>query len=326
MKRLDHYWYGQNLLSWLLLPMSALYCFISMLRRGLYRLGLLKHFTPPVPVIVIGNISVGGTGKTPLLIELCQQLITAGHKPGVISRGYGGQSVHWPVSVTSDSLAAMIGDEPLLIHSRSGCPVVVGPDRKADIDLLLSEHDCDLILSDDGLQHYRMGRSAEIAVIDGSRGFGNGFCLPSGPLREPVSRLKLVDMQVVNGGDESESSFRIVAGQLNALSTETECVRLDQFKGRTVHAIAGIGNPERFFSLLEVSGMHCIRHPFPDHYAYKAQDVCFDDSLPVLMTEKDAVKCFPFKLDNHWYAPIDVRLSETAQQQFNQIMQQVCHG
>ncbi|MCW8955386.1 MAG: tetraacyldisaccharide 4'-kinase, partial [Gammaproteobacteria bacterium] len=247
-------------------------------------------------------------------------------KPGVISRGYGGRSRHWPVSVTSDSSAAMVGDEPLLIHSRSGCPVVVGPNRKDDIEQLLSEYDCDLILSDDGLQHYRMGRSAEIAVIDASRGFGNGFCLPSGPLREPVSRLKTVDMCVVNGGSDDELSFQVEARQLNALFTETECYRLDQFKGQKVHAIAGIGNPERFFSLLEANGIECIRHPFPDHYAYQAQDVCFDDQLPVLMTEKDAVKCFPFKLDNHWYMPIDVRLSETAQQQFNHIIQQVCNG
>ena len=202
MKRLDHYWYSQNPVSWLLLPVTALFCLISILRRALYRLGVLKQFNAPVPVIVIGNISVGGTGKTPLLIELCQQLITMGYKPGVISRGYGGHSVHWPVSVTSDSSAAIVGDEPLLIHCRSGCPVVVGPDRKADIDLLLSRHECDLILSDDGMQHYRMGRSAEIAVIDGTRGFGNGYCLPSGPLREPVSRLKTVDMIVVNGGTE----------------------------------------------------------------------------------------------------------------------------
>lgn len=326
MKRLDQYWYSHNPVSWLLLPVSGLFCLVSLIRRGLYRLGVLKQFTAPVPVIVIGNISVGGTGKTPLLIELCQQLITAGHKPGVISRGYAGQSTHWPVSVTVNSSAAMVGDEPMLIHSRSGCPVVVGPDRKADIDLLLREHDCDLILSDDGMQHYAMGRSAEIAVIDGSRGFGNGLCLPSGPLREPVSRLKTVTMQVVNGGDESESSFQVEARQLNALFTETECYRLDQFKGRRVHAIAGIGNPDRFFKLLEMAGIECIRHPFPDHYAYQVQDVCFDDQLPVLMTEKDAVKCFPFKLDNHWYVPIDVRLSETAQQQFNQIIQQVCHG
>ncbi len=326
MKRLDHYWYSQNPVSWLLLPVTALFCLISILRRALYRLGVLKQFNAPVPVIVIGNISVGGTGKTPLLIELCQQLITMGYKPGVISRGYGGHSVHWPVSVTSDSSAAIVGDEPLLIHCRSGCPVVVGPDRKADIDLLLSRHECDLILSDDGMQHYRMGRSAEIAVIDGTRGFGNGYCLPSGPLREPVSRLKTVDMIVVNGGTESESSFRVEAHQLNALLTETECCMLDQFKGKKVHAIAGIGNPERFFSLLEAAGIDCVRHPFSDHYAYQAQDVCFDDQLPVLMTEKDAVKCFPFKLDNHWYVPIDVRLSETAQQQFNQIVQQVCHG
>lgn len=326
MKRLDHYWYSQNPVSWLLLPVTALFCLISIFRRGLYRAGVLKQFTAPVPVIVIGNISVGGTGKTPLLIELCQQLKTAGYQPGVISRGYGGRSEHWPVLVTMDSSAAMVGDEPLLIFSRSGCPVVVGPDRKADIELLLEHHDCNLILSDDGLQHYRMGRRAEIVVIDGTRGFGNGFCLPSGPLREPVSRLKAVDMSIVNGGAESESSFQLEASQLNALFTETECYRLDQFKGHKVHAIAGIGNPERFFNLLAAKGIDCIRHAFPDHYAYQSQDVCFDDQLPVLMTEKDAVKCFPFKLDNHWYVPIDVRLSETAQQQFNQIVQQVCNG
>lgn len=326
LKRIEHYWYSQNPVAWLLLPVTGIFCLLSLIRRFLYRIHVLKTYTAPVPVIVVGNINIGGTGKTPLIIELCQQIKMAGMKPGVISRGYGGQAQVWPQQVTQESSAQQVGDEPRLIALRTGCPVVVGPNRQADVELLLKTHDCDVILSDDGMQHYKLKRDVEIAVVDASRGFGNGFCLPSGPLREPQGRLQSVDMVILNGGQPDQTSFAIQGRQVNALNTETQCLLLENMKGQQVHAVAGIGNPGRFFQMLEAYGIQCICHAFDDHHAYQSQDFDFEDDLPVLMTEKDAVKCANFKLNNAWYVPIDIQLSATAQEQFHQILQQVCHG
>jgi tetraacyldisaccharide 4'-kinase len=325
MKRLDHYWYSQNIIVWLLLPLSGLFCFIATLRRFLYRINLFKSYESPVPVIVVGNITVGGTGKTPLIIEFCQQLKKRGLKPGIISRGYGGQSGHYPLLVGADISALDAGDEPVLIARRTNCPVVVGADREADIKLLLAEQKCDVIFSDDGLQHYRLNRQAEIAVIDQTRKFGNGFCIPSGPLREPVGRLKTVDMTIANGGGSDISSFAVAINKLMALDDSAEA-SLEIFKDKKIHALAGIGNPDRFFKILEDNAIDYIPHVFPDHHIYKEDDIMFNDELAVLMTEKDAVKCKVFNLNNYWYMPIDVQLSETAQQRFDQIIQQVCHG
>ncbi len=325
MKRLDHYWYSQNLIAWLLLPLAGLFCFVASLRRFLYRAGLLNSYQSPVPVIVVGNITVGGTGKTPLIIEFCQQLKERGLNPGVISRGYGGQSSDYPVLVAENTSALEAGDEPVLIAKRTRCPVVVGPDREADIKLLLAECKCDVILSDDGLQHYRLKRNAEIAVIDQTRKFGNGFCIPAGPLRESVTRLKHVDMAILNGGESNVSSFTVVTDKLISLDNSKE-VSLEIFKGKRIHALAGIGNPDRFFKILGDNAIDYIPHVFPDHYIYKAEDLKFNDDLAVLMTEKDAVKCKKFNLNNYWYMPIDVQLSDSAQQRFDQIIKQVCYG
>ena len=325
MKRLDHYWYSQNFIAWFLLPLAGLFCFVATLRRFLYRAGLLKSYQAPVPVVIIGNITVGGTGKTPLIIEFCQQLKKHGLNPGVISRGYGGQSTRYPVLVTENTSAFEAGDEPVLIARRTNCPVVVGPDREADIKLLLAEHKCNIILSDDGLQHYRLKRNAEIAVIDQTRKFGNGFCLPSGPLREPVSRLHHVDMTIVNGGESDTSSFVVVTDKLVSL-VDSKQASFEIFKDKKIHALAGIGNPDRFFKILDDHAIDYIPHVFPDHYIYKTEDLEFNDGLGVLMTEKDAVKCKRFNLNNYWYMPIDVQLSDSAQQRFDQIIKQVCHG
>jgi len=325
MKRLDHYWYSQNVIAWLLLPLAGLFCLISIIRRFFYRISFFKSFDAPVPVIVVGNISVGGTGKTPLIIELCKQLKRRGFYPGVISRGYGGQSSQYPLLVTENTQAIEAGDEPVLISKRSSCPVVVGPDRKADIEFLLAEHKCNVIFSDDGLQHYRLGRNAEVAVIDQTRGFGNGFCIPSGPLRESVSRLNEVDMVIVNGGGPNGSSFKVITDKIFSLD-DSETLALDFLKDKKIHALAGIGNPGRFFTILDDNEIDYIPHVFPDHHMYKAEDLEFSDDLAVLMTEKDAVKCREFNLNNYWYMPIDVQLSDFAQQRFDQIIQQVCHG
>ena len=326
MQRLDHYWYSQNLIAWLLLPLAGLFCLIGSIRRVLYRRGFLPRFRSPVPVIIIGNISVGGTGKTPLLIHLCQQLKQKGLRPAVISRGYGGRADRYPVLVHAHSRADEVGDEPLLIARRTGCPVAVGPDRAEDVECLQAEADVDIILADDGLQHYRLLRDAEVAVIDATRLFGNGFCLPSGPLREPVSRLQSVDMVIVNGGDAGAVSFRLVAEQAVALSDPGQTRALQSFSGQRVHAVAAIGNPQRFFQTLRQQGIDCIEHVFPDHYTFHRDELIFDDGLPVLMTEKDAVKCLQLHLNHHWYVPVDIILSDTARQGFNTIIEQVCHG
>ena len=324
MKRLDYYWSSLNFVSLMLLPLSWLFCFVSILRAGLYRLRLLKSFKAPVPVIVVGNVTVGGTGKTPLIIELVKQFQAMGKKPGVISRGYGGASSAWPQLVDDKAIAEQVGDEPKLIHSRCACPVVVGPNRQQDIELLLKNYACDVILSDDGLQHYALQRNLEIVVVDDQRKFGNGFCLPSGPLRERVSRLKKVDMVLLNGGDDTQVSFQLQPQfclPINKIDVDNKS--LTEFEGKIVHAIAGIGNPPRFFNMLHRLGIQVIEHEFSDHATYTQSDVVFDDDLPVLMTEKDAVKCSNFELNNHWSVPVDLQLSALAQEKLNQLLKSI---
>lgn len=320
-KPLDHYWYSTNIISLLLLPLSGLFCSISLFRAMLYKKELLKSYRAPVPVVIIGNISVGGTGKTPLIIALVMQLQAQGRRPGVISRGYGGHSKSWPLTVDATSTADLVGDEPCLIFQRTSCPVVVGPNRQKDIEMLLQSSDCDIILSDDGMQHYALQRDIEVAVVDAQRLFGNGFCLPSGPLREPVSRLQSVDIVLFNGGDESQPSFSMTAQQcvpFTGSATIKEPVGLEVFRGKTVHAVAGIGNPQRFFNMLEQHGVTVIPHAFADHQNYSQSDLIFDDEYAVLMTEKDAVKCKSFNLQNLWSVPVEISLSSSAQQLINQ--------
>jgi len=316
MKRLDHYWYSQNPVAWVLLPLSWLFCAVSILRRLLYVNGLLPAHTMPVPVIIVGNISVGGTGKTPLLIALCKYLIRQGLKPGVVSRGYGATiSGEYSVAVNDD--AATCGDEPVLIRQRTACPVIIGSDRVAAAKKLLAENDCDVILSDDGMQHYRLKRDIEIAVVDTLRKFGNGFCLPAGPLREPASRLCKVNMLVYHGNSDDKYHFSLEFGEaVNLLTGEKR--KLELFTAGIVHAVAGIGHPERFFNQLRARGVEVIEHAFPDHHAYASGDVDYADNLPILMTEKDAVKCKRLQpvmksggtQKNIWAVPVSARISD----------------
>jgi len=261
-----------------------------------------------VPVIVVGNISVGGTGKTPLVIWLVAYLRNAGWKPGIISRGYRGNAGDWPQLITRDSDPRVIGDEPLLIVRRSGTPVAVGPDRIKAARILLDQSECDLIVSDDGLQHYPLERDIEIAVVDGQRRYGNGSCLPAGPLRDPIDRLKSVDLIVCNGDPENGEIAMGLCGEfaVNLCHPEKK-IALTEFIPKTCHAIAGIGNPQRFFDHLRGFGLQCDEHAFPDHYTYRCEDLVFPDETPILMTEKDAVKCEAFGLDNCWYVPVDAR-------------------
>ena len=298
-------WYKDHFIGVWLSPLSFLFNDFVRFRRFLYRLGILKSHTLPVPVIIVGNITVGGTGKTPLIIWLAEFLKESGFKPGIISRGYGGQAESWPQWVTVDSDAKNTGDEALLIAKQTGCPMAVGPLRVEAAKLLLGKADCNVILSDDGLQHYALNRTIEIVVIDGERRFGNGYCLPAGPLREPIERLKNVDFIIVNGekSEDNEISMRLVGDQLVNLVTG-EQKSLQEFKGVECHALAGIGNPERFFKVLEAAGLICKTHKFPDHYPFQRHDIEYTDNKPVLMTEKDAVKCTSFAGKQHWYLPV----------------------
>ena len=308
MKRLDHYWYSQNPVAWALLPLSWLFCLVAMLRRQLYLFGVLKQHKLPVPVMVIGNISVGGTGKTPLIIAVSELLSQKGFKPGIISRGYGGDfsGVH---SVSENDDATVCGDEPLLIKNRTGLPVVISSDRVAAAEYLLANNACDVLLSDDGMQHYRMQRDAEIAVVDSKRMHGNGFCIPAGPLREPVGRLQQVDMVVHHGDPSRDYHFTLNFDRCTELMSGSK-KSLSELAVAPVHAVAGIGHPQRFFEQLRDQGLEVIEHPFPDHHVYSATDFEFDDQLPVLMTEKDAVKCVGLKLQDALSVPVSASLSD----------------
>ncbi len=319
MKSLAHYWYRSdlpaNLIAWSLLPLSWLYCVIVIARRKSYQLGLKKSYAASAPLVVVGNIVVGGSGKTPLLISVCEFIKAKGFKPGVVSRGYGG-TVTGIRQVLQDDSAELVGDEPLMICQRTGVTVVVGADRVAAVNYLLENNQCDIVLSDDGLQHYRMQRDFEIAVVDSSRGFGNGFCLPAGPLRERASRLNEVDMVVYNGaGDSAETcSYTLKIIDVCQLNGE-QCVPLSSFSGKTVHAVAGIGHPPRFFAQLRKAGIELIEHAFSDHHAYTQADFSGWQNDCILMTEKDAVKCRQLSLPDTWWVSVSAVFSETLESQ-----------
>ena len=310
MKRLEYYWYLRS--PWMLLftPLSLLFRIAVWLRRSAYRIGLLSSHKLPVPVIVVGNITVGGTGKTPLVAWIANHLKQAGYNPGVVSRGYRGKAGSWPQQVRPDSDPAMVGDEAVLLAGICNCPMSVAPNRVAAARALIEHNHCDIIVSDDGLQHYALQRDVEIAVVDGVRRFGNGLSLPAGPLREPLKRLREVDMVVVNGlGSGNEFPMTMKPGAaIKLIDPEQQC-ELSEFQGQTVHAIAAIGNPERFFAALRQAGMLVKEHAFPDHYFFRKQDISFDDDSPVLMTGKDAVKCRHLAGNNHWYVPVTIKMT-----------------
>lgn len=315
-------WYGQRKWSLWLLPLTWLFRGLSVARR--YWLTRFRQPSIALPVVIVGNISVGGTGKTPLLIVLVKHLQARGMTPGVISRGYGSRAPHYPYLLTTQSPVIAAGDEPFAIYQKTGCAVCVGPDRVASARLL-EQQGCNIIISDDGLQHYRLGRDIEIAVVDGQRGFGNGFCLPAGPLREPVRRLQSVDFVIVNGaaatsiGVAHSAGFtmKIVADVWQTVA-DGQLLPLNYFPaGTRVHAVAGIGNPQRFYHTLRELQLDVVEHDFPDHHAYDAQDFNFNESLPVVMTAKDAVKCSAFAQPD-WYAlQINAKLPEEFWQQFD---------
>jgi tetraacyldisaccharide 4'-kinase len=301
---LNRVWYDRASPPWWLRPLSMTYGAAAGLRRNLYSRRLRRTIRISRPVVVVGNLSVGGTGKTPLVVWLVARLSERGFKPGVVTRGYGG-SVTGPRLVAASADPGVVGDEPLLLARRTGVPVAVGSDRPAAAQLLVNAG-CDVVVSDDGLQHYALARDCEIVVIDGDRCFGNGWLLPAGPLREPKTRLEHADAVVVNGGRAPlDGALRMRLEAQNALSVRgVETRLLDGFAGRAVHAVAGIGNPERFFNLLRARGIAVTGHALPDHARLRAADITFPDDRPVLMTEKDAVKCEAMAGPQHWYVPV----------------------
>jgi tetraacyldisaccharide 4'-kinase len=305
--RLNAVWYGESPVRWVLWPVAVVYRLLAQLRRAGYARGTLKTVDLPVPVIVVGNVSVGGTGKTPFVIWLAAQLKQRSIRVGIVTRGYRGSAKDWPRTVSGDDDPAEVGDEPVLLARRTGCPVVAGPDRVAAAQRLLSQTPVDVVLSDDGLQHYRLGRRFEIAVVDGERGMGNGLCLPAGPLREPMERISEVDAIVVNGGGWGHAGvFRAAAVVSDVRRIKDGMQRpLDSFKGKAVHAVAGIGNPQRFFDLLEDAGLDVDPHPLEDHAAFGPDELEYDEPGAVLVTEKDAVKCESFAHDDVWCVVVD---------------------
>lgn len=308
-QKIQNSWYSKSNLTLFLLPLSWVYCSLVQCRRLFYRFKIFRIYQLDVPVIIVGNLTVGGTGKTPLVIELANLLKKHGYRPGVISRGYGGKARSWPQQVRWDGDPSIVGDEAILIARRTLCPMAVGPDRVASAESLLKYTDCNVILSDDGLQHYALDRDIEIAVIDGIRRYGNEKCLPAGPLREPVKRLEQVNFKVTNGvAGPEEFAMVYKAQQLRRADDPEVTLNLSALKKQTVHAVAGIGNPQRFFDQLKLSGLDIIEHAFPDHYPFKKKDLDFGEIQPIIITEKDAVKCQRFYLHNVWYQPIKANL------------------
>lgn len=306
-------WQKKSLLTWLLAPLALLFWCISQIRRALYCKKILKSYRSPVPVLVVGNISVGGNGKTPVVVWLVEQLQAKGVKVGVISRGYGGKTKTFPCLVTQESEAEMVGDEPVLIVQRTGAPLAISPNRQQSIELLLSQFELDLIITDDGLQHYALQRDIEWVVIDGERRFGNGFVLPAGGLRELPSRLNSVQAVISNGGISKAGEHLMTLEPSFAENLKTgERKPLQHFTQQPCVAIAGIGYPPRFFTMLEKLGIQLAKtQGFVDHQAFEAQqlEALADRQTPLLMTEKDAVKCRKFAQENWWFVPVSANFS-----------------
>ena len=323
---LNRVWYSNHPLSFILIPFAWLYRILIYVRRLLYLSGILPVREVDVPIIVVGNITVGGTGKTPLVIWLAKFLCGLGYHPGIISRGYGGVRGKWPQQVRPDSDPIAVGDEALLISQRTNLPVVISPNRYLAAQQLLEYNECDILLCDDGLQHYGLKRDIEIAVIDGDRRFGNERCLPAGPLREPPGRLTQFDLLVGNTkAGKNEYLMEYEYSKLHSLDGQQE-QPIGIFSGQEVHAVAGLGNPERFFLFLRAEGIKVIKHEFPDHYQYKKNDIMFNDGLAVVMTEKDAVKCRRFTLSDAWYLPVNAILSGSFEHRLTTLLKEMSDG
>jgi tetraacyldisaccharide 4'-kinase len=301
------FWYRRGAIAWLLWPVSLLFSIAVAVRRALYFLRVFKSEHPGIPVIIVGNLTVGGSGKTPLVIWIAEFLKSKGWSPGIVSRGYGAK-VAAPRAASVASDAAEVGDEPIVLSRRSGCPVWIGPERVRVAALLRREEPrVDVLVLDDGLQHYAMRRDLEIAVVD-ARGFGNGFLLPAGPLREPKWRLKTVDAVVAHGSSMNGYAMRLEGDVAHRMTDARERQPLKAFAGQKVHAVAGIGDPNRFFVHLGSAGIKVLPHPFPDHHRFTPRDLEFGDGAPVMLTEKDAVKLRSVARPHWWVLPVTAKL------------------
>ena len=324
---IEKVWYSKNIFSLLLSPLSLIYISIIYLRYTLYQLGLISITKINVPTIVIGNIVAGGTGKTPLVIWLAKHFKDKGFLPGIVSRGYGGTYLSNIELVKPTSNPLLVGDEPVIIARNTNCPVVVAKIRAKGAKELVEKYNCNIILCDDGMQHYSLARDIEIAVIDGQRRFGNNYCFPAGPLREPKSRIFKADLIVSKYNARTcEHKMDYTYHQLVSLNELSKTIPISDLHGMTVHAIAGINNPDHFFSYLRSHKLELIIHKFPDHYSYTEDDVKFDDNFPVVMTEKDAVKCLNYSSDKHWYIPISAELSKSFVCDLDKLMGKIING
>ncbi len=309
-------WYNSAKWLYLLWPLSLIFAVIVELRRLCFKYHFFSVYRSPLPVVIVGNIALGGTGKSPLVCYLVEALRKQGYRPGIVSRGYGAKLDKNEVrEVFRDSMASDVGDEPLMLKRRLDCPVFVSPNRVLAVQFL-EKMACDIVISDDGLQHYALDRDIEICVFDGARKWGNGHLLPMGPLREPIHRIHELDFVVLNGTTNQDNTENLAVAinmdlqlqqAINLQDGQTRA--LHEFVSSPVHAVAGIGNPERFFRTLEQADLEVCRHAFPDHYAYQQDDFDFSSALPILMTEKDAVKCQTFALNDAWYVPVQANLN-----------------
>lgn len=304
-----NFWATKNSIAYTLRPFSWAFRLVTYLRYRYYQFKGTADFG--VPIIVVGNITTGGTGKTPLVAWLAQLLIDEGFTPGIVSRGYGGQ--YHPkeiVIVDSKSNVEKVGDEPFLLAEKTNCPVAVGRCRPKTVAHLLNTFkNVNIIISDDGLQHYPLRRDIEIAVVDGQKRYGNGFCLPAGPLREPQSRLKRVDFIIAKGqAHKNEWLMKVHLSEHVKSLYDAQTRLLSDFKGKKVHAVAGIGHPAYFFEMLREKGLDIITHVFKDHHVFTQADLLFKEKAPILMTEKDAVKCRLFSIEEAWVVPLAIEL------------------
>ncbi|WP_392553229.1 tetraacyldisaccharide 4'-kinase [Orbus wheelerorum] len=305
-------WSGENKLYWLLIPFSIIYGIVVFIRKAMYKLRIFKSWKAPVPVIIVGNLSVGGNGKTPVVVYLVEQLLARGYRVGVVSRGYGGKSSSYPVVVTNDTPAHIVGDEPVLVYQRTGVPFAVAPKRSDAVKALLTRYPIDIIITDDGLQHYSLKRDIEIVVVDGKRDFGNGWYLPAGPMRESISRLNHIDYLIINGESNkaytNAYSMELVPNEaINLLTKERKPIS----QLANICAMAGIGDPNRFFTMLKKQHVDLVNTvSYMDHQSYSKEQLLklANPSQILLMTEKDAVKCEEFAQSNWWYLPINAVL------------------
>jgi tetraacyldisaccharide 4'-kinase len=323
---IDNMWYSPSWYHWpviiLLLPLTAVFWVLSGLRRWLFRLQIKPSVSIPALVIVVGNISVGGNGKTPLVVYLANRLRQEGYHPGVLSRGYGGKNALYPLTVDHISKVDWVGDEAILMRQHINCPLVVDPIRPRGAMELVEKHKCDVIICDDGLQHYALNRDVEIVVMDGKRRCGNHLLLPAGPLREASWRLDTADFLVLNGGlvTNGEYLMSLEAGKLINVKYPNKSLSINDLRA-PVTALAGIGNPQRFFSLLEKKRVKLKDQiSFVDHHAFIKKDI---PSGTVIMTEKDAVKCTQIVHDDCWYLPVSARLTNQFESQLLQKLKQV---